>query len=98
MADKNGLMRRPIPGRSLPTNPFYADLSLSAQTAYAQLIDHAMTATMNRTIADLSGAFVKKVVAGKEYWCFQYCELRELDERARLNKSISVPAASASIE
>jgi hypothetical protein len=86
MAGRNGLMRPPIPGRSLPTNPFYADLSPSAQTAYAQLIDHAMTATMNRTIADLSGAFVKKVVAGKEYWYFQYRELRELDEKGSVKQ------------
>lgn len=76
----------PIPGRSNQSNPFYVDLSPSAQTAYAQVVDHAMSASVSRTVADLSGAFVRKTVAGKEYWYFQYRELAELDEKRSLRQ------------
>lgn len=86
MAIKPLSVTLPIPGRSTQSNPFYADLSPSAQTAFAQLVDHAMSASVNRTVADLSGAFVKKTVAGKEYWYFQYRELAELDEKRSLRQ------------
>lgn len=62
------------------------DLSPSAQTAYAQLVDHAMMANMHRTVANLTGTFARKTVAGKEYWYFQYRELRELDDKGKVKQ------------
>ena len=52
----------------------YSDLSLSAQTAYAQLLDSALGAEMARSVADLSGSFNAKTVKGRRYWYFQYTE------------------------
>lgn len=78
--------RPPIPAGRIQTNRFYTDLSPSAQTAYAQLVDHAMIANMHRTVADLTGSFARKTVAGKEYWYFQYRELRELDHKSTVKQ------------
>lgn len=52
----------------------YTDLSLSAQTAYAQLLDAALGAEYARSIADLTGSFSSKTVKGRKYWYFQYTE------------------------
>ncbi len=54
--------------------PHYSDLSLSAQTAYAQLLDAALSAELARSVADLSGSFNAKTVKGRRYWYFQYTE------------------------
>ena len=50
------------------------ELSLSAQTAYAQLLDAALAADHIRSVSDLSGSFAAKTVRGKTYWYFQYTE------------------------
>lgn len=52
----------------------YIDLSLTAQTAYAQLLDAALSAEHLRSVADLSGSFAPKTVKGHRYWYFQYTE------------------------
>lgn len=52
----------------------FTELSLAAQTAYAQLLDAAVSAEHLRSIADLSGSFAAKTVRGKTYWYFQYTE------------------------
>ena len=52
----------------------YTDLSLSAQTAYAQLLDAALGAELVRSVADLPGSFNAKTVKGRTYWYFQYTE------------------------
>jgi hypothetical protein len=52
----------------------YSELSLSAQTAYAQLLDAALGAELVRSVADLSGSFNAKTVKGRTYWYFQYTE------------------------
>ncbi len=54
--------------------PLFTDLSLSAQTAYAQLLDAALAAEHARSIADLPGSFNAKTVKGRRYWYFQYTE------------------------
>ena len=51
-----------------------AELSLTAQTAYAQLLDAALSVEHSRTVADVSGSFAGKTVRGKKYWYFQYTE------------------------
>lgn len=52
----------------------YTELSLTAQTAYAQLLESAMSADITRSIADLPGSFAQKKVKGHTYWYFQYTE------------------------
>ena len=53
---------------------FFTELPLSAQTAYAQLLDAALGADHARSIADLAGSFNAKSVKGRKYWYFQYTE------------------------
>ncbi|NWG74081.1 MAG: hypothetical protein HXY24_05665 [Rubrivivax sp.] len=52
----------------------YVDQSLTAQTAYAQLLDACMAAELARSVADLPGSFNAKTVKGRRYWYFQYTE------------------------
>jgi hypothetical protein len=54
--------------------PNYSELSLSAQTAYAQLLEAALAADHFRSVADLKGSFASKISKGKTYWYFQYTE------------------------
>ncbi|MFN7213601.1 MAG: GSU2403 family nucleotidyltransferase fold protein [Lysobacteraceae bacterium] len=50
-------------------------LSLSAQTAYAQLLDAAHAADLARTVADLPGSFARKQVKGSTYWYYQMLDV-----------------------
>lgn len=50
-------------------------LSLTAQTAYAQLLDAAQALELARSVVDLRGSFASKTVKGGLYWYFQYTEL-----------------------
>lgn len=52
----------------------FSDLSLAAQTAYAQALDAALALTHQRSVADLPGSFVAKTVKGHKYWYYQYTE------------------------
>lgn len=52
----------------------YKELNSTAQAAYAQLMDAALTTEHMRTVADLSGSFSSKTVKGHKYWYFQYTE------------------------
>jgi hypothetical protein len=52
----------------------FTELPLSAQTAYAQLLESALAADHQRTLASLSGSFAKKTVKGAVYWYYQYTE------------------------
>jgi hypothetical protein len=52
----------------------YTELSLTAQTAYAQLLEAALVAEHVRSVADLSGSFASKTVRAAKYWYFQYTE------------------------
>lgn len=53
----------------------YTALSLTAQTAYAQLLDAAQALELARSVANLRGSFASKKVKGGLYWYFQYTEL-----------------------
>lgn len=85
----------------------YAELALNAQTAYAQLLEAALTAADLRSVADLPGSFAAKTVKGHKYWYFQYTEpsgkLRQVfvgpDSAAvkRLIAGKAQPAASAAL-
>ena len=52
----------------------FTELSLAAQTAYAQLLEAALAAEHLRSVADLPGSFAAKTVRGSRYWYFQYTE------------------------
>lgn len=52
----------------------FIELPLSAQTAYAQLLDSALSREHLRSVADLPGSFASKLVRGHRYWYFQYTE------------------------
>lgn len=52
----------------------FNELSLTCQTAYAQLLESALVAEHVRSVADLSGSFAAKTVRGVKYWYFQYTE------------------------
>jgi hypothetical protein len=52
----------------------YEELSMTAQTMYAQLLDAAVAAEHARSVANLTGSFASKTVKGKKYYYFQYTE------------------------
>jgi hypothetical protein len=52
----------------------FISLPSSAQNAYAQLFDAALSAEHIRSVADLSGSFAAKTVRGQRYWYFQYTQ------------------------
>lgn len=52
----------------------YTNLTSSAQSAYAQLVDAALLSEHMRSVADLSGSFASKTVKGYKYWYYQYSE------------------------
>ncbi len=54
--------------------PPFTELTLNAQTAYAQLLDGALAAAHLRSVADLPGSFAAKTVKGHKYWYYQYTE------------------------
>ena len=49
----------------------FTDLSLSAQTAYAQLVDSLQSLEVTRCITDVPGSFNRKEIGGKQYWYYQ---------------------------
>ncbi len=53
----------------------FQSLSLTAQTAYAQLLDATQAADITRSVASLRGSFASKQVKGRTYWYFQYTEV-----------------------
>jgi hypothetical protein len=84
------------------------ELSASAQTAYAQLLDATLNAEHIRSVADLNGSFNAKVVNGRKYWYFQYFEasgaLRQIyvgpdnDQLRALIERTREPGPSAGLE
>ena len=49
----------------------FTDLSATAQTTYAQLVDALQSASVSRCVADVPGSFNKKSIRGKDYWYYQ---------------------------
>ena len=49
----------------------YRELSLAAQTAYAELLDQARTAELD-ALAGLTGAFAQRTIKGRDYVYFGY--------------------------
>ena len=68
----------------------YTELSLTAQTAYLQLLQSALAAAHARTVADLPGSFAAKTVKGRRYWYYQFTQPSGKDRKStRLNSSHS---------
>jgi hypothetical protein len=53
----------------------YTELSLPAQTAYAQLADVANGLELSRDVSHLHGSFSQKTVRGLNYWYFSYRDI-----------------------
>lgn len=83
----------------------FTELSPAGQAAYSQLLDAAVAATHQRSVADLKGSFAAKTVKGRTYWYYQYTEpsgkLRQIfvgpdnDAVRRLRAQKELPAAAA---
>ncbi|MFZ5468428.1 MAG: GSU2403 family nucleotidyltransferase fold protein [Myxococcota bacterium] len=52
----------------------FDDLSVAAQTGYAQLLEACLGAEHLRSVVDLPGSFASKIVKGHKYWYLQYTE------------------------
>lgn len=53
----------------------FADLSLSAQTAFAELGEQAHAIELHAALAGFPGAFHKRTIKGREYWYFGFRDL-----------------------
>ena len=60
----------------------HAELTLSAQTAYAELAEQARAFETTRAIEGLTGSFQKLERKGRGYWYFAY---RDIDGRVRMS-------------
>jgi hypothetical protein len=58
-----------------------SNLSLSAQTAYAELFSQTQAFELGNALAGLVGAFHKRAVKGRDYWYFAY---RDIDQKLRM--------------
>lgn len=52
----------------------FQPLSMTAQTAFSQVVEVALSIEHMRSVADLPGSFVAKTVKGHKYWYYQYTE------------------------
>lgn len=64
----------------MSSNPYYTELALSAQTAYAQLQDVALARELSKGLASLNGSYAQKTLGSKSYWYFAY---RDLDGKVK---------------
>ena len=53
----------------------YSELSLSAQTSYAELFKQTRYFELSNALAGLTGSFQKLVRKNQEYWYFAYRDL-----------------------
>jgi hypothetical protein len=53
----------------------YSELSLGAQTAYAELADQAQVLEMQHDLGRLTGSFHQKEIKGRQYWYFAYRDI-----------------------
>lgn len=65
-------MARPSAGRQ---SPLFEELPVSAQTNFAELVEQAQAAMLQRSVTDLTGSFNQKVVKGSTYWYWQFRDL-----------------------
>ena len=58
----------------------YSELSLGAQTAYAELLEQTQALELHHHLGQLKGSFHRKKLKGRDYWYFAW---RDLDGRVR---------------
>lgn len=58
----------------------FQELSLNAQTAFAELVDQAQSLEM-QSFSDLPGSFNKRTIKGRDYWYFGY---RDIDGTGKM--------------
>lgn len=58
-----------------------SSLTLSAQTAYAELFSQTQAFELGNALAGLVGAFHKRTLKGRAYWYFAY---RDIDQKLRM--------------
>ena len=59
----------------------FSELSLSAQTAYAELFSQTQAFERDNALAGLVGAFHKRTIKARDYWYFAY---RDIDQKLRM--------------
>jgi len=59
----------------------YVELTLSAQTAYAELFEQVRSFELSRAISGLSGSFHRMQRKGRSYWYFAY---KDIDQTTRM--------------
>lgn len=59
----------------------FVNLTLAAQTAYAELLSQTQTFEMSNALGGLVGAFHQRTVKGRRYWYFGY---RDIDQKLRM--------------
>ena len=53
----------------------FTDLSLSAQTAFAELSEQAHAGELRLALSGFPGSFHKRSIKGRQYWYFGYRDL-----------------------
>jgi hypothetical protein len=61
--------------------PRFSSLSLSAQTAYAELFSQTQAFEIDNALGGLVGAFHRRTLKGREYW---YFASRDMDQKLRM--------------
>ncbi len=59
----------------------FSELSLTAQTAYAELSEQAHAIELQAALSGFPGAFHKRSIKGREYWYFGY---RDINGKGRM--------------
>ncbi|HEX5392834.1 MAG TPA: nucleotidyltransferase domain-containing protein [Rhodocyclaceae bacterium] len=59
----------------------FKELSLNAQTAYAELVDQVHSLELQTSLVGMTGAFHKRKLKNKDYWYFGY---RDIDGKGRM--------------
>lgn len=65
----------------MPPSERYTDLSLTAQTTYAETAEQAQTLELQASLSGLPGAFHKRTIKNHTYWYFGY---RDIDGKNRM--------------
>jgi hypothetical protein len=57
-------------------------LTLAAQTMFAQVVDAARAVNLSRSVADLAGHFASRTIKGRKYWYFRFRDLGSVERMA----------------
>ena len=74
----------------------FAELPLSAQTSYAELLEQTRALELTSALAGLVGSFHKLARKGQAYWYFAYRDLRQKVRMAYVGRDGARVRASSS--